>query len=118
MFTIIYIAQESTMALCHLTSMIRILVLKYTCNHLVATHHSMEKEMVAYQSGILPLQQNSVQSRNTHQGSFSTWHCCLQSMFSRELEPKLWKRRGPMEGSWCGVVEVHFDPGFQVRAKP
>lgn len=63
MFTIIYIAQESTMALCHLTSMIRTLVLKYTCNHLVATHHSMKKEIVAYQSESLPLQQSSAQSK-------------------------------------------------------
>lgn len=59
MLTIIYSAQESAMALCHVISMTGILVLKHTCNHLIATHHSMKKGIVAYQSEILPLQQNS-----------------------------------------------------------
>ena len=44
--TIIYI-QESTMAPYHLTQMIRILVLKITCNDLVGTHYSTEKQIEA-----------------------------------------------------------------------
>lgn len=56
MFTIIYIAQESTMALYHPPWMVGILVAKGTCSHLIGTHPPLKKETEAYQSEILPLQ--------------------------------------------------------------
>lgn len=105
------------MVLYHPPWMVGTLVSKDTCSHLGGAHPSLKKETEVHQSEILPLQQNSVQSRDIDQGSFSPWYCYLQSLFSRKPEPKVWQIRGPRKGSLCAVVEVHFDLGFQIRRR-
>lgn len=95
-------------------------MLKDPCNHLMGTHHSKQKESGVYRSEILCLQQNFLLVIcHTDQYFFWISCCCPQNLLSEEEpELKLWQMRARGEECLCEVVEVHLDPGFQVRRKP
>lgn len=104
------------MALYHLK--IRSLVLKDTYNYLVGTHHSMKQEIEAQRSEIFAHNRSLLSLEIQISVLSASATAAFRAYFlQKELRWSCDRWEGPREGSLCEVIEVHFNPGFQVRRK-